>query len=130
MTHQQQISRMVRYGMHVVHSGLMLPNLITLAPRSSATQIRKSSLYRFPASPDTTAMACDNRMADGKANSHTTLFGRKHRAENMIVIGWIDARASILDGHVNKILFVNTGSYAQYSRRCRLHRLNGVHDQV
>src|SRR5258708_38865615 len=51
----------------------------------------------------------DNRMADGKANSHTTVFGREHRVENMIVVGWIDTRASILDGHVNKIWFANAG---------------------
>jgi hypothetical protein len=31
---------------------------------------------------------------------------------------------------VNRIWFVNAGSYAQNSRRYRLHRLNGVHDQV
>jgi hypothetical protein len=67
-------------------------------------------------------MAFDNRMADGKANSQTTLFGREHRVENMIVVGWIDTRASILDDHVNKIWFANAGSYAQYSRRYRLHR--------
>src|SRR4051812_17488327 len=99
-----------------------------LGPRSSATQIGKSSLCRLPASPKYDRYGF--RMADGKANSHTTLFGREHRVENMIVIGWIDARASILDGHVNKMWFVNAGSYAQYSRRYRLHRLNGVHDQV
>jgi hypothetical protein len=57
-------------------------------------------------------------------------FGREHRVENMIVVGWVDTRASILDGHVNKIWFANAGSYAQYSQRSRLHRLNGVHDQV
>ena len=69
-------------------------------------------------------------MADRKANSHAALFGREHRVENVIVVGWIDTRASILDGHVNKIWFASAGSYAQYSQRSRLHRLNGVHDQV
>ena len=75
-------------------------------------------------------MAFDNGTTDGKANSHTKLFGREHRVENMIVVGRVDTRASILDGHVNKIWFANAGSYAQYSQFFRLHRLNGVHDQV
>jgi len=108
----------------------MLVNLITLANVRRQLKFENRAFIDSPRHPNTTAMAGDNRMADGKANSHTTLFGRKHRVENMIVIGWIDARASILDGHVNKIWFVNAGSYAQYSRRYRLHRLNGVHDQV
>ena len=120
----------LRYGMHVVHSGLMPANLITLANVRRQLKFENRAFVDSPRHPNTTVMAFDNRMADGKANSHTTLFGREHRVENMIMIGWIDARASILDGHVNKIWFVNAGSYAQYSRRYRLHRLNGVHDQV
>src|SRR3954469_15198735 len=118
----------VRYGMHVVHSGLMLANFITLAHVRRQLKLENRAFVDSPRHPNTTVMAFDNRMADGKANSHTTLFGREHRVENMIVIGWIDARTGILDGHVNKIWFVNAGSYAQYSRRDRLHRLNGVHD--
>src|SRR5260370_39627373 len=108
----------------------MLVNLITLANVRRQLKFENRAFIDSPRHPNTTAMACDNRMADGKANSHTTLFGRKHRVENMIVIGWIDDRASILDGHVNKIWFVNAGSDAQYWRRYRLHHLNGVHDQV
>src|ERR1700730_7432025 len=69
-------------------------------------------------------------MADGKAHSHATLLGREHQVENMVVVGRIDARAGILDGDVNDIRLADAGSYAQYSRRCRLHRLDGVHDQV
>ena len=75
-------------------------------------------------------MAFDNGMADGKANSHTTLFGREHRIENMIVVGWVDPRAGILDGHANKVWLDDAGSDAQYSQLFRVHRLNGVHDQV
>ena len=112
------------------YSGLMLANLITLGHVSRQLKLENRAFVDSPRHPNTTVMAFDNRMADGKANSHTTLFGREHRVENMIVVGWIDARASILDGHVNKIWFVNAGSYAQYSRRYGLHRLNGVHDQV
>src|SRR5258706_8633085 len=69
--------------------------------------------------PNTTLMAFDNRLADGKTNSHATLFGREHWLENISVVGWIDARASILDGHMNKTWFANARSYAQYSRRYR-----------
>jgi hypothetical protein len=35
----------------------------------------------------------------------------------MIVVGRIDTRASILDGHVNEIWFADAGSYVQNSRR-------------
>jgi hypothetical protein len=111
-------------------SGLMLVNLITLAHVRRQLQFENRAFVDSPRHPNTTVMAFDNRMADGKANSHTTLFGREHRVENMIMVGWIDARARILDDHVNKIWFGNAGSYAQYSRRYGLHRLNGVHDQV
>ena len=110
-------------------SGLMLANLI-LAQVRRQLELKNRPGVDSPRHPNTTVMAFDNRMADGKPNSHTTLFGREHRVENMIVVGWVDARAGILDGHVNKIRFANAGSYAQYSRRYRLHRLNGVHDQV
>src|SRR3954470_13258142 len=120
----------VRYGMHVVHSGLMLANLITLAHVRRQLKLENRAFVDPPRHPNTAVMAFDNRMADGKAKSHTTLFGCEHRVENMIVVGWVDTRASILDDHVNKIWFANAGSYAQYSWRSRLHRLNGVHDQV
>src|SRR3954451_12796931 len=86
----------LRYGMHVVHSGLMPANLITLANVRRQLKFENRAFVDSPRHPNTTVMAFDNRMADGKANSHTTLFGREHRVENMIVIGWIDARASIL----------------------------------
>jgi hypothetical protein len=111
-------------------SGLMLANLITLAQVHRQLKLENRTFVDSPRHPNATVMAFDNRMADGKPNSHTTLFGREHRVENMIVVGWIDSRAGILDGYVNKIWFANAGSYAQYSRRYRLHRLNGVHDQV
>ena len=112
------------------YSGLMLANLITLAHVPRQLKLENRAFVDSPRHPNTTVMAFDNRPADGKANSHTTLFGREHRVENMIVVRWINTRASILDGHVNKIRFANAGSYTQYSRRCRLHRLNGVQDQV
>jgi hypothetical protein len=112
------------------YSGLTLANLITLAHVGRQLKLENRAFVDSPRHPNTAVMAFDNRMADGKANSHTTLFGREHRVENMIVVGWIDTRASILDRHVNKIWFANAGSYAQYSRRYELHRLNGVHDQV
>ena len=110
---------------------MTLANLITLAHVRRQLELEnRAFFFQFPRHPNTAVMALDIRMADGKANSHTTLFGREHRVENMIVVGWVDTRASILDGHVNKIWFANAGSYAQYSLRSRLHRLDGVHDQV
>ena len=112
------------------YSGLKLANLITLAHVRRQLKLENRAFVDSPRHPNTAVMAFDNRMADGKANSHTTLFGREHRVENMIVVGRVDTRAGILDGHVNEIWFANAGSYAQYSRRYRLHRLNGVHDQV
>ena len=111
------------------HSGLMLASLIILVHARRQLELENRAFVDSPRHPNTAVMAFDNGMADGKANSHTTLFGREHRVENMIVVGWIDTRAGILDGHVNKIWFASAGSYAQYSRRYR-HRLNGVHDQV
>ena len=108
----------------------MLPSFVTLAYIRRQLKLENRAFVDSPHHPNTTVMAFNNRMADGKANSHTTLFGREHGAENMIAVGWIDTRASILDGHVNKIWFADAGSYAQYSRRYRLHRLNGIHDQV
>src|ERR1700759_346181 len=109
---------------------MTLANLITLADPRRQFKWENRAFVDSPRHPNTAVMAFDNGMADGKANSHTTLFGREHRVENMIVVGWIDTRASILDGHVNKVWFAEAGSHAQYSRRCWLHRLNGVHDQV
>src|ERR1700726_3631865 len=111
------------------YSGLMLANLIALAHVRRQLKLENRAFVDSPRHPNTAVMAFDNGMADGKANSHTTLFGREHRVENMIVVGGIDTRAGILDGHVNKISFASAGSYAQYPRRYR-HRLNGVHDQV
>src|SRR3981189_2894569 len=108
----------------------MLANLIALAHVRRQLKLENRAFVDSPRHPNTTVMAFDNGMADRKANSHTTLFGRDTRVENMIVVGWIDTRASILDGHVNKIWFANAGSDAQYSRHSSLHRLNGVHDQV
>jgi NADPH:quinone reductase-like Zn-dependent oxidoreductase len=110
------------------YSGMTLANLITVVHVRRQLKLEDRTFVDSPRHPDTAVMAFDNRMADGKAKSHTTLFGREHRVENMIVVGWVDTRASILDDHVNKIWFANAGSYAQYSRRSRLHRLNGVHD--
>src|SRR5580704_16171826 len=78
-------------------------------------KLENRAFVTSPRHPNTTVMAFDNRMADGKADSHTTFFGREHWVENMIVVGWIDTRASILNGHLNKIRFANAGSYAQYS---------------
>ena len=112
------------------YSGLKLASLIALTHVRRQLKLENRAFVDSPRHPNTAAMAFDNRMADGKANSHTTLFGGEHRVENMIVVGWVDTRASILDDHVNKIWFANAGSYAQYSRRSRLHRLDGVHDQV
>ena len=108
----------------------MLANLIALAHVRRQLKLENRAFLDSLCHPNTTVMAFDYRLADGKPNSHPTLFGREHRVENMIVIGWIDPRAGILDGYVNKIRFAKAGSYAQCSRRCRLHRLNGVHDQV
>src|SRR4051812_11556857 len=112
------------------HSGLMLANLITLAYVRRQLKLENRALVDSPRRPNTTVMAFDNRTADGKAYSHTTLFGAEHRIENTIVVGWIDTRASILNGDVNNVWFADAGSYAQYSRRYWLHRLNGVHNQV
>src|ERR1700688_71275 len=112
------------------YSGLMLASSITLAHVRRQLKLENRAFVDSPRHPNTAVMAFDNRMADGKANSHTTRFGREHRVENMIVVGWVDTRAGILDGHVNKIWCADAGSYAQYPRRYRLHRLNGVHDQV
>src|ERR1700731_948538 len=109
--------------------GMTLANLLNLAHVRRQLKLENRALVDSPRHPNPAVMAIDNRVTDGKANSHTTLFGREHRVENMIVVGWVDTRASILDGHVNKIWFADAGSYAQYSRPYR-HRLNGVHDQV
>ena len=111
-------------------SGLMLVNLITLAHVRRQLKFENRAFVDSPRHPNTTVMAFDNRMADGKANSHTTLFGREHRVEDLILLRWIDARPGIPDGHVNKIRFADAGCYAQHARLDRLHRLNGVHDQV
>ena len=111
-------------------SGLMLANVIALADVRRQLKLENRAFLDTPCHPNTAVVAFDNRLADGKPNSHATRFGREHRVENMIMVGWIDARARILDHHVNKIWFGNAGSYAQYSRRYGLHRLNGVHDQV
>src|SRR5271167_3554956 len=105
-------------------------DLIALAHARRQLKLESRAFVDSLRHPNTAVMAFDNRMADGKANSHTTLFSREHRVENMIVVGWVDTCASILDSHVNKICFANAGSYAQYSQRSYLHRLNGVHDQV
>src|SRR3984893_11262431 len=105
-----------------------LANLITLAHVRRQLKLENRAFVDSPRHPNTAVMAFDNIMADGKANSHATLFGREHRVENMIVVGWVDARARILDGHVNKIWLANAGSYAQYPQLSCLHRLNGVHD--
>src|SRR6201988_3458875 len=112
------------------YSGLLWASLIILGRFRGQLKLENRAFVDSPRHPNTAVMAFDNGTADGKANSHTTLFGREHRVENMIVVGWVDARARILDDHVNKIWFGNAGSYAQYSRRYGLHRLNGVHDQV
>src|ERR1700757_477966 len=109
---------------------MRLANLITLVHVRRQLKLENRAFVDSPRHPNAAVMAFDNRMADGKANSHTTLFGREHRVENMIVVGWVDTRASILDGHVNKIWFANAGSYVQCPRRSRLHRFNRVHDQV
>ena len=108
----------------------MLANLIVLVHVRRQLKMENRTFVASPRHPNTTVMAFDNRMADGKANSHTTLFGGEHRVENVIVVGWIDTRASILNGDVNNVWFANAGSYAQYSRRYRPRHLNGVHDQV
>jgi hypothetical protein len=97
------------------YSGLMLASLITLARVRRQLKLENRAFVDSPRHPNTAVMAFDNGMADGKANSHATLFGREHRVENMIVVGRVDTRASILDGHVNKIWLANAGSYAQYS---------------
>jgi hypothetical protein len=83
-----------------------------------------------PCYPNMTVVALDDRTANGKANSHANYFSREHRFENMVLVGRIDACAGILDGYMNKIWFVNAGSYAQHTRLYRLHRLNGIHDQI
>ena len=111
-------------------SGLMLANVIALADVRRQLKLENRAFLDTPCHPNTAVMAFDNRLADGKPNSHATRFGREHRVENMIVVGWIDPRAGILDGYVNKIWFAKAGSYAQCSRRSRLHRLNGVHNQI
>src|SRR6185369_16194173 len=107
------------------YSGLKLASLIALTHVRRQLKLENRAFVDSPRHPNTAIMTFDNRMADGKANSHTTLFGREHRVENMIVVGWVDTRASILDGHVNKIWIAEAGSYAQYSRCPRLHRLDG-----
>src|SRR5271168_3189384 len=109
---------------------MTLANLIALAHARRQLKLENRAFVDSPHHPNTAAMAFDNGMADGKANSHATLLGREHRVENRIVVGWVDARAGILDGHVNKLWLANAGSYAQYSQLSFLHRLNGVHDQV
>ena len=81
----------------------MLASLITLAHVRRQLKLENRAFVDSPRHPNTAVMAFDNRMADRKANSHTMLFGREHRVENVIVIGWIDTRASILDGHVNLV---------------------------
>ena len=112
------------------YRGITLANLITLVRARRQLKLENRALVDSPRHPDAAVMAFDNGTADGKANSHATLLGREHRVENMIVVGWVDTRSGILDGHVNKIWLPNAGSYAQYSQLSCLHCLNGVHDQV
>jgi hypothetical protein len=69
-------------------------------------------VVRSPCHPNAAVMAFDNGMADGESDSHTALLGREHRVENLVAVGWIDTRASILDGHLNKIGPADAGSYA------------------
>src|ERR1700754_977808 len=109
---------------------MTLANLIALAHIRWQLELEDRAFVDSPRHPNTAVMAFDNGMADGKPKSHATLLGREHRVENMIVVGGVDTRAGILDGHVDKIRFADAGSYAQYLQRSRLHRLDGIHDQV
>src|ERR1700756_4677883 len=61
----------------------LVTKLITLAHVRRQLKLENRTFVDSPRHPNTTVMACDDRMADRKANSHTTLFGREHRVENM-----------------------------------------------
>src|SRR5260370_14649819 len=101
------------------YSGLKLASLIALTHVRRQLKLENRAFVDSPRHPNTAAMAFDNIIADGKANSHTTLFGGAHRVENMIVVGCVDTRASILDAHVNTIWSANSASAPQYSSRSR-----------
>ena len=83
------------------YSGLMLANLITLAHVRRQLKLENRAFVDSPRHPNTAVMAFDNRTADGKANSHTTLFGREHRVENMIVVRWDQSVRRLLENYHN-----------------------------
>ena len=68
-------------------SGKTLANLIILAHVRRQLKLENRASVDPPRNPNTAVMAFYNRIADGKANSDTTLFGREHRVENMIAVG-------------------------------------------
>ena len=59
-----------------------------------------------------------------------TLLGREHRVENIAVFSRIDAAPGIFNFDMKNVRLPDAGSYAQGSRVGRLHRLDGINDQI
>jgi hypothetical protein len=69
-------------------------------------------------------------LADRKAHSHTTRFGREHRLKNPGDVGRLNARSGVFDRHMHFIGLAQFGFYAQHASLRRTHCLDGTHDQV
>ena len=91
----------------------MLANLITLAHVRRQLKLENRAFVDSPRHPNTAIMTFDNRMADGKANSHTTLFGREHRSKKPGEVGLLNAHAGVFDRHMYLIGLAQCTFYAQ-----------------
>ena len=106
--------------------GPLLPSMagrwqFELKDRASADSRRR---------PNPTVVAFDDRVADRKAHSHAMLLRREKCLEDAIKIGRINSRSSIFDRHMYHASLVSFGSHLQHALLNRMHRLDGINDQV
>src|SRR3954447_15033103 len=80
--------------------------------------------------PNPTFVALDDRMADGKAHTHSIGLGREQRFEDLFKVGWINPRSGVFNRHMHETSSGVLGSYLQHARLNRMHRIDGIHDEV
>src|SRR5262245_30140292 len=74
--------------------------------------------------PNPAVVALDDRVADGKAHTHSSCLGGEQRLENPLEVGWINPRSGIFDRHLHKTRSGLLGLYCQLARLDRMHGLD------